>query len=754
MRAAWLPQRSPPSATLCDMAFGKEPRRRRWSSDSSRRKDEADDAEDWLAGYRPDPEGEPEPIERPERARRRTPTAAEPLAPSVEPTGRRGPRADAETALSPVAESPRPRSDVSVAETTTFSSPPALAPSATVEPAGRPRSRPAAPAPYDGEPPRPFGEAPRTLDDEPSRPLDDEPARPRRPRPTVGGLLRRRGGAERPEPDSGGSRRSRRAAGPGPVDAVDPTGGDAAGGDAAHPGGAGPARAAQAGSSWAERWRRAGPSSDDYPGRRRRRAAQEPDAGHPQSAPAQPQFPPSPPAPTPRGRRRAAADDDVEYTGRRHRDDEPVRHDPDLQRGATPLPPFTPPAPPSIPGIPDGPVPTPQWSAETPPLSGTAQRDNVGGRHDAPYRAADDIRPEPGDARTPADPPRRGRGPAGPELEETAGGRRRRDEGPAETAVVAPAPRNAPEPRDEHRPRNRREPRDGPAPRRAAERADPTDAPAPSGRASGAIRRPGSGAALPPRIELTAGRRSRIWLGTLIFVSVVVLLGVCGLSAFFMIDEAGTGTPSSQDASASGSPTIVARDISSQAADPEPLTVQEVFPQQQIATTTGGEPYEILKTQAEIDCHVTATDELGTTFVQLGCSQVVQATMRSPDGKHLVTAGIFNLRDEASAEKAHQAIPPALAANQGRFQGLPAGNGTEAIRRAPTHISRVVRGHFLAFCIIARTDMAAIPTDDPTAQQITKDIVEAYLRDTVIAARAVYIPSSESASPGASPAPS
>src|SRR5437773_2415223 len=42
------------------MTLGNGPRRRRWSSDSAKRKGDLDDAEDWLAGYRPDPDGEPE----------------------------------------------------------------------------------------------------------------------------------------------------------------------------------------------------------------------------------------------------------------------------------------------------------------------------------------------------------------------------------------------------------------------------------------------------------------------------------------------------------------------------------------------------------------------------------------------------------------------------------------------------------------------------------------------------------------------
>src|SRR6266511_852996 len=45
-----------PSDTLCHMTYGNEPRRRGRSSDSSRRGDHDDEAEDWLAGYRPAPD--------------------------------------------------------------------------------------------------------------------------------------------------------------------------------------------------------------------------------------------------------------------------------------------------------------------------------------------------------------------------------------------------------------------------------------------------------------------------------------------------------------------------------------------------------------------------------------------------------------------------------------------------------------------------------------------------------------------------
>src|SRR5690349_15388920 len=70
------------------MTYGSEPRRRRWSSDSSRRENEQDDAENWLAGIRPDPSGD----DRLDAFR--SPSGSDPAADGT--TGRHGRRRRAE----------------------------------------------------------------------------------------------------------------------------------------------------------------------------------------------------------------------------------------------------------------------------------------------------------------------------------------------------------------------------------------------------------------------------------------------------------------------------------------------------------------------------------------------------------------------------------------------------------------------------------------------------------------------------------
>jgi hypothetical protein len=230
-------------------------------------------------------------------------------------------------------------------------------------------------------------------------------------------------------------------------------------------------------------------------------------------------------------------------------------------------------------------------------------------------------------------------------------------------------------------------------------------------------------------------------------IGVVAMLAICGGGTYFIINDERNG-PSEVRSGASAEPSVRNRDISRRDIDPALLTEAEVFPSPQIVAVPNEPPYIVLKTQASSDCGLAATDELSTLLARVGCNQVVRATIKSPNGAYLITAGIFNLQDEAGATEAHETIKPTVDAQKGRFTGLLAGPGTDAIVRAPTHLGWNMRGHFLAYCVIARADGKAFDQGDPFPQQIIFDVVETHLRDTVIGDRAVV---SQSAPPSGSP---
>jgi hypothetical protein len=220
----------------------------------------------------------------------------------------------------------------------------------------------------------------------------------------------------------------------------------------------------------------------------------------------------------------------------------------------------------------------------------------------------------------------------------------------------------------------------------------------------------------------------------LVSVGVLVLLAACGLGTYLIVKDERNGPA---NARASIQPSVQKRDISSRDVDPAPLTEAEVFPSPTIVAAPDEPPYQVLKTQTAPDCKGAATDDLGKLLVDSGCSQVVRGTLKSPNGVYLITAGIFNLKDEASANQAHESIKPIVDGQKGRFTGLLAGQGTEAIVRAPAHLGWNVKGHYLAYCVIARLDGRPFATGDGFPQQIIFDLVETHLRDRVIGARAV-----------------
>ncbi|MGI5212004.1 hypothetical protein [Plantactinospora sp. CA-290183] len=224
----------------------------------------------------------------------------------------------------------------------------------------------------------------------------------------------------------------------------------------------------------------------------------------------------------------------------------------------------------------------------------------------------------------------------------------------------------------------------------------------------------------------------------------LVLFGICGLSSYFvMVDERG---PKTGATGAAPVPTTLARDISSRAADPAPLTVKEVFPGDQIVIESEESAYQVLKTQGAQDCGLAASGQLGALLKELGCNQFVRGTVRSPTGSYLATAGIVNLADAAGADSARQRIKPIVDGEDGRFLGMAAGQSTEPVTRPSAQAGWHVRGHFLVYCVVARVDGETIGADDPFARQVLSDMIEAYLRGKVLERRAT-VPASPTGEP-------
>ncbi|MGC5022126.1 hypothetical protein [Micromonospora sp. DT47] len=242
------------------------------------------------------------------------------------------------------------------------------------------------------------------------------------------------------------------------------------------------------------------------------------------------------------------------------------------------------------------------------------------------------------------------------------------------------------------------------------------------------------------------GRSGRLWQVLVGGAAVLVLLALCGLGAAALlidrgqespaVEEPQLAAPAEQPSAAAPSIGPARQDLDSRDTDQAPLTVKEVFPSSRLAIGTSQPAYEVLKTQSGGNCAVAATGEIADLLVRLGCNQVVRATLRSPDQDYLITAGLFNLTDVASAERARDRIRQLLDQRQGRFRGMPADGNTESIATAAARVGWQVRGHYIAYCLVTRADSGAVPAGDRNVREIIYDMIELHLNRGVLDRRA------------------
>jgi hypothetical protein len=228
---------------------------------------------------------------------------------------------------------------------------------------------------------------------------------------------------------------------------------------------------------------------------------------------------------------------------------------------------------------------------------------------------------------------------------------------------------------------------------------------------------------------------SRRWQLVAAVVGVLAVFVTCGAFSYRLVQDELDG----RDAQANipELPATVPRDITSQEVDPEPLTIDEVFPNEEIVVKPAEPPYTVLATEESDDCSIAAADDMAALLDDLGCSQVVRATLRSPTEAYLITGGIVNLATEEGADQAYNDIKPLIEDGGGRFLGLLAGDGTEPIVLSETVAIWDFRGHYLMYTLIARADGEEFSaTDNRYADLIGWDIIEVHLRSVVLEQRA------------------
>ncbi|PWU44974.1 hypothetical protein DLJ46_23000, partial [Micromonospora globispora] len=260
--------------------------------------------------------------------------------------------------------------------------------------------------------------------------------------------------------------------------------------------------------------------------------------------------------------------------------------------------------------------------------------------------------------------------------------------------------------------------------------------PTPPAEVSGASRPPD----LPPPGAADGNRGGgRTWQVLIGGAAVLVLLALCGLVAASLAQHRAIAPQATEPSRPSAVDQSAAADgggLDSRDTDQQPLTAPEVFPGTAVVAVAGQPAYQVLRTESSGSCTVAASGEIANLLVRLGCSQVVRATLRSPDGTHLLTAGLFNLTDVASAERARDRVRELLEGRQGRLLGMAVGDDTATVATAAARVGWQVRGHYLAYCVVTRADGQRINATDATAREILYEMIEVYLNRGVLERRA------------------
>ncbi|GGN26870.1 hypothetical protein FHR83_005118 [Actinoplanes campanulatus] len=200
-------------------------------------------------------------------------------------------------------------------------------------------------------------------------------------------------------------------------------------------------------------------------------------------------------------------------------------------------------------------------------------------------------------------------------------------------------------------------------------------------------------------------------------LAALIVLGICVmLGVLFVADERDT-TPRRLAAAE------IDQLIASRAVDPEPLTEAEVFP-------SGSTAFGVQETGLTADCTVAVTGALRFTLQRYGCSQAVRAALTVPYADYRVTAGMLNLSDATGATAVGDQVRSLVESGDGGFaqmSGEATGAGTPVVWRT--------RGHYLMYCVITGPDGALVPADEPQLDQLTHDLLDVYLSETVLSRR-------------------
>ncbi|MGH8792886.1 MAG: hypothetical protein ACRDXX_09600 [Stackebrandtia sp.] len=237
------------------------------------------------------------------------------------------------------------------------------------------------------------------------------------------------------------------------------------------------------------------------------------------------------------------------------------------------------------------------------------------------------------------------------------------------------------------------------------------------------------------RAARRARQKKQSWLIALASLVGVVTVAACGAGVWSLLreDPGETVAPTPIEDSDVAEEAEPAEDLlATRDVDSEPLTAEELFSDDVLAPE-GADVYPVLGTDSLDDCGEAAVDGVVELLADVDCTQVVRATVSSPQETYVATVGAVNLADAETAEALRADLESGV---EGGFAALRAGGDSQTLGLNPTVLGFNAFGHYLLYTVIGRADGEAPSGDDEAVSAMVTDLVDVYLIDQITASRA------------------
>jgi hypothetical protein len=169
------------------------------------------------------------------------------------------------------------------------------------------------------------------------------------------------------------------------------------------------------------------------------------------------------------------------------------------------------------------------------------------------------------------------------------------------------------------------------------------------------------------------------------------------------------------------SKTVNSPSSNSPPSDPAILTVADVFPHDHVPGPDGRK-YPIFRKEENTSCAQTVTGKLVELLPPNVCLQIVRASTKSVDGRFLITAGIINFSNAASAVNMAKNLGLAVGDGITGFLGLPVSADIDA-PRAKARVYVFGNGRYIAYIVLFPSDYGDFTADDEEAErQVLEDL--------------------------------